>query len=506
MQFFEALLFLLVAAVALAALARRLQLPYPALLALGGSALALFPSMPAFTVDPQLTLALFVAPVLLDAAFDTSLRDLKRNWIPVSCLVVIAVGVSTFAVAFVVRMMEPAIAWSVAIALGAIVAPPDATAATAVLRQLDIPHRMLIVLEGESLLNDATALLIYRLAVSATIAATFSAATILQQALAMLLSIVAGIVLARLYMRLVRSLSDVPSAIVLQFASTFCVWILADRLGLSAIVTLVAYAITIARYGPSIIPARLRIPSYAVWETVVFVLNVLAFVLIGLQLRPILGSLEPVERVHYLRVAAIVLATVILVRFAWVLTYNRAAWLKSRWLGPGKWPGKDRPTLAGGAVVSWCGMRGIVTLAAAYALPARFPHRDLIVLCAFCVVVGTLVLQGLTLRALILSLRLSDDGSVDKEISLAHRELEQVAQNILDGDHSETAEVLRDEFMPGRAIENGTPASEARNQLRAKILAAQRDALVRMRTDARIGDDAFHAIEERLDRAEVNVA
>src|SRR5262245_28868886 len=156
MHFFEWLLLLLAGAIVATAIARKLKLPYPSLLALGGTALALLPNTPVFTFDPALTLALFVAPVLLDAAFDTSVRDLKRMWVPVLCLVVIAVGITTFAVARLVHSMVPGMPWAAAIALGAIVAPPDAAAASAVLRQLHLPHRMLVLLEGESLLNDAT--------------------------------------------------------------------------------------------------------------------------------------------------------------------------------------------------------------------------------------------------------------------------------------------------------------------------------------------------------------
>ena len=225
MQVFQSILILLVAAVLLTACARRLKLPYPSLLALGGVALALLPNAPTFKLDPQLTLALFVAPVLLDAAFDTSVRDLKRLWVPVTCLVVIAVLVTTFGVAWLAHRMLPDIPWAAAIALGAVVAPPDAAAASAILRQLHIPHRMLVLLEGESLLNDAIALLIYRLAVSSAMGATFTLSTGGVQALAMLLSVVAGVLLAKLSMRILRAITDVPSAIVMQFATTFGVWI-----------------------------------------------------------------------------------------------------------------------------------------------------------------------------------------------------------------------------------------------------------------------------------------
>src|SRR5690349_214489 len=174
MHFFEWLLILLAGAVVATAVARKLKLPYPSFLALGGTALALLPNTPEFTFDPALTLALFVAPVLLDAAFDTSVRDLKRLWVPVLCLVVIAVGITTVAVAWLVHHLVPGMPWAACVALGAIVAPPDAAAASAVLRSLNIPHRMVVLLEGESLLNDATALLIYRLAVTAVMGTEFT--------------------------------------------------------------------------------------------------------------------------------------------------------------------------------------------------------------------------------------------------------------------------------------------------------------------------------------------
>jgi CPA1 family monovalent cation:H+ antiporter len=318
-----------------------------------------------------------------------------------------------------------------------------------------------------------------------------------------------GFVLAQISARVLTRIRDIPSTIVLQFALTFGLWILAEDLGLSPIVTLVAFAITAARLAPQRTPAALRIPSYAVWETVVFVLNVLAFVLIGLQLRPILESLAPAERNHYLQVAVTVLGTVIGIRLVWVMVYNRAAWLKNRLFGAGRWPGEYIPTLSGSLVIGWAGMRGIVTLATAYALPAGFPHRDLALLCAFCVVVGTLVVQGITLRPLILALGLTDDGTVEREVRTAQDILALVAIELLEGDGSETARVLRDEFANTEVAEVDAPhatAREARNHLRGRIVEAQRRALVKLRDTAEIGDDAFHRIEEQLDRAEINAS
>jgi len=508
MLLFQSLLVLLVCAVLLTACARYFQLPYPSMLALGGTALAFVPNAPTFNLDPQLTLALFVAPALLDAAFDTSWRDLKRYWIPVMSLVVIAVGLTTVAVAWVVRYMMPDMSWAAAIAIGAIVAPPDAVAASAVMRPLNIPHRVQVIIEGESLLNDATALLTYRVAVAVAMGSTFSGTGAAVLSVAMLAGGLLGFALAHISRFVIRKFCDVPSAIVLQFATTFGVWILADDLGLSPIVTIVAFAITSSRITAESTPARIRIPSYAVWETVVFVLNVLAFVLIGLQLRPIFESLLPIERAHYLQIAAAVVGTVIFVRIAWVLLYNRLANWKFRLFGGGRWPGSFVPSLAGSTVVGWAGMRGIVTLATAYALPAEFLHRDVALLCAFCVVVGTLVLQGLTLRPLILALGLSDDGTVKREVRVAQDVLALVALEILEDDDSDTSRALRDEFITTEVAEIDAPhatAREARNRLRSRIVEAQRRALVKLRQTAEIGDDAFHDIEEYLDRLEINV-
>jgi Na+/H+ antiporter len=511
MHVFQWLLVLLVGAVCLTAIARRINVPYPSLLALGGVAIALVPGAPNLELDPELMLALFVAPVLLDAAYDTSVRDLRANWIPITCLVIAAVGITTAAVAWTVHALVPGMSWAAAIALGAIVAPPDAAAASAILKQLRLPHRLLVILQDESLLNDASALLIYRIAVLAVVSGGLNFATVLPISLLSIVgSVFAGYLLARLSMRYFLNLRDVPSSIVVQFASTFGVWILAEHLHLSAIVTVVVYGITVARDAPRFVPARNRLPSYAVWDLAVFVLNVLAFVLIGLQLRPILGALAPDERVAYFEVAAIVLGICIAARFVWVFSYALVARLKVRWLGSGIWPGSGYPTGRGSLVVSWCGMRGIVTLAAAYALPADFPHRNLILLTSFCVVVGTLVLQGLTLRPLILLLKLRDaDGDpVSREVRMACDRVVRAGLQVLDDDKSPEAEVIRKE-LESQLTELDDQSKDVNemdrySSLRARIVAAQRQALLEMRSKDEIGDDAFHQVEAQLDVAEVN--
>src|SRR5262245_10123843 len=293
---FEGLIVVLLAAVILAALARRAGVPYPAFLALGGAVLAFLPGTPVLAIEPRLALAIFVAPVLLDAAYDASPRDLEENWVPLLNLAVVSVGLTTAAVAWVVHALVPTIPWAAAIAVGAIVSPPDATAATAVLRHVRPPHRILTILEGESLLNDASALLIYRLALGALAANAFSIGHVAPAFLmAVGGSLVAGPLAAALVLRLLPNVRDVPTSIILQFISTFGVWILAERIGLSGILTMVSYAVTVSRRAPELTPARIRIPSYAVWETVVFVLNVLAFAFIGLPIPAILGVLGPIR-------------------------------------------------------------------------------------------------------------------------------------------------------------------------------------------------------------------
>ncbi len=506
---FEWIIGLLLGAVALTALARRLGIPYPTFLAIGGALLAFTPGAPQWTLEPDLALALFVAPVLLDAAFDTSLRELRENWLPVSALVFFAVATTTAAVAVVARWLVPEMSWSAAIALGAIVAPPDAAAAVAIVRQVNLPYRLQKILEGESLLNDASALLIYRVAVGAATTHTLHFDDYGPRiAVTLIGSIAAGFLFAKAWPVLTRRITDAPSAIIVQFATTFVVWIAAERLGLSGILTIVAYAITLARSTPARTPARLRVPSYAVWETMVFMLNVLAFVLIGMQLSPIWRRLAETERSHYCIVAFAILGTVILARIGWVMTYNTALRLKTRWFGSQRQQRIGPPTMKNGVVVAWCGMRGIVTLAAAFALPEVFPYRDLILLTAFAVVLGTLLIQGLTLKALITALKFPSDDPVGREVAQARTIAFREAMATIDTDPSPEAELLRSEYrtllLRAEADPDGRASGELpADPLRRRALEAARRAILKLRADDVIGDDAFHRLEEELDWAEL---
>lgn len=514
MSLLEWIVPLLIVAVALTALAERLGVPYPAFLALGGVALALLPRGPNLTLDPALALALFVAPVLLDAAYDASLRELRAAWAPITLLVLACVGVTTAAVAIVARLMLPDLPWAAAVALGAIVAPPDATASAAILRQVRLPARIAAVLEGESLLNDASSLFVYRLAVGTLAAGHMSAGSLaLSFVLVLPLSLAAGWLLAQVTMRVLSYVDDAPSSIILQFAATFGIWMLADELQLSAVLTIVAYAVTISTRKERPLPARLRLPSYAVWETATFLLNVLAFVLIGLQLRPILDGMETGKRTFSIGFALAVLCTCVVARLLWVTLYG---FVRLRPAGGFKHPSvlpqgiPDRTTFVkGGLVIGWSGMRGIVTLAAAFALPQDFPHRDLMLLTAFTVVLGTLVLQGLTLKPLLGWAAFSDDDPVDREIGSARAAVMQAALVSLEGDETAQAIALRAEFSEvlRRAEdhpEGHAPEQTAHDDLRLKTIEAGRRRLHQLRDRMEIGNAAFSRLEYELDQAEMH--
>jgi monovalent cation/hydrogen antiporter len=510
MFLFELVIALLLVGAVLCLAAKRIGVPYPALLALTGAMLALIPGVPEVSLDPDLALALFVAPTLLDAAYDASLRDLRDNLYPVTSLALGAVAFTIVVVALVVHAFAPAMGWAAAITLGAIVAPPDASAATAVLRQLSLPHRLMVILEGESLFNDATALLIYRVAAAAAVTGAFSGWSVAGMlVLTGVGGLVAGIVLARLYLWLSAPVHDIPISIVLQFISTFGVWLIAEHIDVSPIITVVCYAITISRYVAGRMEAKRRIASYAVWEVVVFVLNVLAFVLIGLQLRGVVTRLALSQWALYGSCAAAVSVSVIIARIIWVMSQNAIARWNIRRFGVRVPRPMMLPSIGSGMIMSLCGMRGIVTLAAALALPAAFPYRDLIVLCAFSVVLTTLVVQGLSLRWLIERIGLHGDGVVEKELGRARAETARAALQELEADSEGSLPGLRQKYQmridAGERQAAGLPPArpEPALNLQRRIYDAQRKTLIDLRARDVIGDAAFQAAEEELDLLEL---
>jgi Na+/H+ antiporter len=506
MALFEVTLLLLTIAVVLLRAARRLRVPYPSLLALAGGCVAILPFAPHLSIEPRLALALFVAPAVMGTAFEMPPRELVRIWLPLVSLAVVLVLITAAAVAWA-GVAFAGIPLAAALALGAIVAPPDAAAAAAVLGEFNLPRRTMAVLQGESLLNDAVALLVFSLAITAAVSPDRSWESLAPRLLiAVPGGALLGALLGLLGLRALKRMAGTLSFIIVQFLVTFGTWILAERLQLSPIVAVVALAAVVARIMPARTSPSDRVNSNAVWETVVFVLNVLAFLLMGLQARVILDQLRGADLTHALIFALSVLGVVIGVRFAWVMLYGTMIRFFRSFSVGGALP----PTVPGarlGVLVSWCGMRGLVTLATALALPPQFPSRDLIVLSAFTVVLGTLILQGFTIRPLVGLLRIAPDSSLDAEMARTRNAMLDAALGALAGVSGPDAEAVRAEFGEARAgsVDRTAPTT-AYDTLRLRGIAAERRLLIEWRAQGLIFDDAFHLLEEELDRAELHAS
>jgi CPA1 family monovalent cation:H+ antiporter len=499
-SFFESLLALLTVAILLLQVSRRLAIPYPTMLAAAGVGLALIPGAPHITLDPHTALALFIAPTLVNAAFDFPPGAIRRFWRPLFALAVVAVVFSAGAVAWLGVAMAGLPLYA-ALALGAIVAPPDAAAATAVLSNVQMPRRSVFVLQGESLLNDASALLLFSTAISVQSHGGIDRDVALQLALAVPGAIAAGILLALLFRHLSRFVTGTLGGNLLEFITSMGVWVIADRLGLSPVLCLVAFAMTIARGAGLRIRPRMRIHSYAVWDTVVFLLNVLAFLLMGFQARTIVSDMAPERLREAAGFAAAVILCLILVRVAWALIYIQLSLLFRSLRGS-----STPVTARHGLLVGWCGMRGLVTLATAIALPMSFPQRDLIVLTAFAVVIVTLVLQGLTLAPLVRLLRLDGEDGLSAELAEARADLAGRALASLDTETGPAADHWRYGFEIARAtaLATGDAAElEAKSRLGLAAIRFQRERLEELRIAERVGPDAFLVLQEDLDFKEV---
>lgn len=494
MTFFETLLLLLFAAVVLLQVARRVGLPYPAMLALAGLLVALVPGAPTIRIDPPTALALFIAPILLDAAFDFPLTTATRLWRPLVVMACVAVLVTTAVVAWI-GVTAAGLPLAAAVVLGAIVAPPDAAAATAVTGTVPLPRRTVAVLKGESLLNDATALLLFSGALMIQNAEGSAAAVGTRLALAVPGGILLGLVLAWVMGRVTGYLVGTLGGNIFQFVAAWAVWLIAEHLHLSAVLAVVTFAVVLARNPATGSAPRMRVQSFAVWAVAVFLLNVIAFLLMGLQARVILGEMAHAEVWPALRFAGLVVLGVVLSRFAVVMAWNLLARRSPRVRGD-----LAPPTVGQGVLVSWCGMRGLVTLATAFALPRDFPQRDLVVLTAFAVVLATLVLQGLTLEPLIRLLGLDRVEDPDAELREGRRRLTDAALARLDG-LPHAASLLETYRAKRRMGEDASAADWLSGQRDAglAVIAAQRDALDRMLADETVGIDAFYVLQEELD-------
>ncbi len=501
MALFESLLALLLVSIVLLKLSGHIGAPYPTMLAFAGACVAALPWAPEIEMEPRLALALFIAPALLDAAYDLPPRELRRDWLPLTGLALFAVVLTTAAVAWTGWALA-GMPLAAAIALGAIVAPPDAAAAAAVLTKFPLPRRTMAILQGESLLNDATSLLMFTAAVAI---ATHEEPSIGSMAPQLIIAAPGGLLLgwvfAKLYFRMKAWLGQTLTARVSEFVVTFGTWVIAEHLHISPILAIVAFAMTVARDGPAIQSARDRVHSYAIWELTVFVLNVLAFLLMGLQARTILTRLDDATRWNAIGFALTVLVVVVLVRIVWVMTSSlapRVFRLGARF---------ESTTPREALLISWCGMRGLVTLATAFALPAGFPHRDVIVLSAFIVVLGSLIVQGLTVNLLIRWLRLEPDRSLEGEVSRARTALVDAALATLRDRNSDAVAGVRAEYEAMRTVaqnRSNPQADTGHDRIRLDAICAQRELLAKLRSGGKISDDAFHRLEEELDWAELH--
>jgi len=534
----EILIGLLVAVAALATLATRLKVPYPILLVLGGSVLGFVPGLPRVELDPELVFLLFLPPLLYVSALFTSWRDFRANVRPISLLAVGLVLMTTFVVAAVVHTVA-GLPWAAAFVLGAIVSPTDAIAATTVAQRLGVPRRIVTVLEGESLVNDATGIVAYRVAVAAVVTGAFSIWLAgLQFVVGAVGGVAAGFAVGRLVVWARRHLAEDPSVQnIVSLLTPFVAYLAAEELPhgmwerlhalfgvpadlhFSGVLAVVTTGLYLGRKGPYITSSGTRLQGFATWELITFLLNGLIFILIGLQLGSVVEGLDNYTAVQLASYAVLVSLTVIVVRVLWVFPATYLPRRISRRI-------RERdpsPPWRSVSIVAWTGMRGVISLAAALALPLEttsgvpFPGRDLIIFLTFCVILATLVVQGLSLPAVIRALGLEDDRIGEKEethgrIQVAEAAIERLDE-LVDEDwvREDTVERIRGMYTYRRnrfaSRFDGDPdgveeRSAAYQRLMVELLGAQRERLVRMRDEGSIGDEIMHRIERDLDLEE----
>jgi CPA1 family monovalent cation:H+ antiporter len=529
----ELTLGLMVAVAVLATVAQALRMPYPILLVLGGLVLALIPSVPDVQLAPEMVFLFFLPPLLYIAAFDTAIRDVRAKiWWIASLAVGLALA-TTVAVAVVAYWMLPSMGWPAAFALGAIVSPPDAVAAAAVFRRLSVPRRIVTLLEGESLFNDATALVAYQAAVVAMATATFSLADASVNFLLVGIGgVVVGFGVATLIVQLRSRLNDTPVEITVSLLTPFAAYLAAEQLHVSGVLATVTAGLGVSYWSPKIMDANTRLRSRAVWDMVVFALNGLVFILIGLQLSTILAAPSEQPLLPLIGLGLLISLTTIVVRFVWLgLMAVVSPWFNH----PVHWREM--------VVVSWAGMRGVVSLATALALPLFTPERDALLVLTFVVILVTLVGQGLTLPGLIRLLGVADDGDgLDQElharsiaVGAAVDRIEQLADewpghlplvDTLRAQYRHRAEDLNEVHaheidddgqlqeidLVGVLLEDGKSRLEAaeqeqleHRQIRRAVIDAEREAVLGLRQRGDITDEAWRRIERDLDLEELRM-
>jgi monovalent cation/hydrogen antiporter len=502
---------LLTLVAALLASAPTLRVPYPILLVVGGLAVGLVPGMPELELEPELVLSGLLPPLLYGAAFFTSLRDLRANAGPIGLLAIGLVVVTTVGVAAVAHTVVDGLTWPAAFVLGAIVSPTDPIAATAIARRLGVPRGLVNIVEGESLVNDGTGLVLYRVAVAAVVTGSYSlletGGTFVVSALG---GVAAGLVVGWLVRQVRRRLDNPPAEITISLMTGYLAFIPAELIGVSAVLAAVTAGVYLGWHTPELTTPQVRLQGEAVWEIVQYLLNAILFVLIGLQLPVVLDALGEIPVATLVGYALLVSLTVIGVRFAWVfvvLLAPRAVALRVE-----SW--------RAAVFISWAGMRGAVSLAAALALPLQtdadgaFPGRDLILFLTFSVILATLVGQGLTLPLVIRVLGLEEDGLEEREdakarIRAAEAAIERLAElELEEWVREETAERMRglytfraDRFRARFAEDDD--GIELRSQdfqrLRRELLDAERLAVLELRRSGAIGNDVWLRVSRDLD-------
>jgi monovalent cation/hydrogen antiporter len=503
------LLAVLAAAAGLLALAEPLRVPYPILLVLGGLALGLTPGMPSFELPPDLVLLGILPPLLYGSAFFTSLRELRANAGQIGFLAIGLVLATMLVVAAVAHTAIPGLDWPTAFVLGAILSPTDPTAATAIAQRVGLPRGLVSLIEGESLVNDGTALVAYRFAVVAVVTGSFSLADaagrfVINVAGGIAVGLAVGFVLREVR----RRIDNPPVELTISILSGYFAFLPAEALHVSAVLAAVTVGIYQGWHTPELTTPQLRLQGLAVWEMVFLLLNALLFTLIGLQLPVIVDGLSGYAWGTLIWYAALVFLAVVGVRLLWILVTTRLPWESK-------------------VVVSWAGMRGAVSLAAALAIPLTtdageaFPNRELIVFLTFCVILGTLVVQGLTLPALITGLGIEDDRLEEKEDTKARIHAAEAAlarlEELLDEEwvREQTAERLRGlyDFRRSRfqARFDGDEDASIEQQssdfqrLRRELLEAERQAVLQLRREGRISDDVMRRVVRDLDLDEARL-
>jgi CPA1 family monovalent cation:H+ antiporter len=517
----EVICTLLIVIAALAMVAKKVALPYPVLLVIGGLALGFVPGLPAVKLEPDMVFLLLLPPLLYPAAIFTSWRDFRAN---MSIILLHAVGLvllTTVVVAVVAHELTR-LPWAAAFMLGAIISPTDAVAATAIATRLRVPGKIVSILEGESLVNDATAIVAYRFAVGAILGGTFSLSEAsVRFVLVGLGGTGIGLAVGWLAAHLQRRLDDPSIQATISLLTPFAAYIPAERLSVSGVLAVVACGLFVGWRAPQILTSRTRLSINVFWEMMVFLLNGLAFVLIGLQLRQILHVLSGHSLKTFLWQSALISCTAVVVRIAWVYpsTYLRY------WISATSRKKEPYPAWQSVAIVAWTGMRGVVSLAAALAVPltlsngSPFPGRDYILFVTFCVILVTLVFQGLSLPALIRRLGVVDDGLVNIEERTARLKANEAAlAYISEVDHQYPADVverLRAEYddrirqLETCANTDGNRSSGlvafSYQKLQQEALDVERRTIIQLRDEYVINDEALRRIQRDLDHAEARL-